>query len=404
MLALHGSAWRCMGARPPGCPPRSSLMQAHAGVRRPTAGLGGSMLTRAPASSGGGGARALHQLRRPVLAAAMQEAQGRGSDSRKSSSYKGVCWDKGNSAWRVDLQNPETKRREYVGSYASEQDAARAFDCAAVNLRGLDTVRNFPDEVFSEMPATKGDRRRERKTSRFSFGVRENKRSSSWMVGLWDPQTKREQYIGTYASEVDAARAYDCAAVKLRGLDTKRNFPGEVISEPPVSLGDERRESKTSRFIGVDRHKHDYVWRARLNSEYLIRTYASEEDAARAYDCAAVKLLGLDTERNFPDEVISEPPVSLGHEQRERKTSRFRFGVSRNTNASGWDARVWSPETQRQVPIGIYDSEEDAARAYDCVAVQLHGPDWPKLNFPGEVITAPPESRGDKKRRLKASQ
>jgi hypothetical protein len=39
-----------------------------------------------------------------------------------------------------------------------------------------------------------------------------------------------------------------------------------------------------------------------------------------------VRLLCLDTKRNFPDEVISEPPVSLGDKRRERKASRFSFG------------------------------------------------------------------------------
>jgi hypothetical protein len=41
--------------------------------------------------------------------------------------------------------------------------------------------------------------------------------------------------------------------------------------------------------------------------------------------------------------------------------------------------------------------------AYDCAAVQMHGPDWPKRNFPGELITKPPESRGEEQRRLKAA-
>ena len=137
-------------------------------------------------------------------------------------------------------------------------------------------------------------------------------------------------------------------------------------------------------------------------TEY-IGLYDSEVDAATAYDCAAVKLLGLDTKRNFPGEIISEPPVSLGDKQRERKTSSYNFGVAWRTDRSAWIAQLYKPQTKCLQYIGLYDSEENAARAYDCAAVELHGPDWPKRNFPSEVITKPPESRGDERRRLKAS-
>jgi hypothetical protein len=46
---------------------------------------------------------------------------------------------------------------------------------------------------------------------------------------------------------------------------------------------------------------------------------------------------------------------------------------------------VYDPQTKRQ--IGRYASkEEDAARAYDCAAVQAYGPET-KCNFPGEVVS-----------------
>jgi hypothetical protein len=54
--------------------------------------------------------------------------------------------------------------------------------------------------------------------------------------------------------------------------------------------------------------------------------------------------------------------------------------------------------------VGTYDSEEDAARAYDCTAVKLLSPDFPSATSQMiEIITTPPESRGEERRRLKAS-
>ncbi|KAG1678271.1 hypothetical protein FOA52_013892 [Chlamydomonas sp. UWO 241] len=207
----------------------------------------------------------------------------------------------------------QTKRQQHIGTYASEEDAARAYDCAAVKLHGPGyTKRNFPGELISQPPVARGDKMRERKTSRF-IGV-----DSAWMASLWDPQSKRQQHIGTYASEEDAARAYDCAAVKLHGPGhTKRNFPGELLSGPPVSLGEGLKERKTSRFIGVCRDKDAWrppraqLWNPATKRLQFIGCYASEEDATKAYDHALVELRGPGyPKRSFPNEIISEPPAA----------------------------------------------------------------------------------------------
>jgi hypothetical protein len=50
-----------------------------------------------------------------------------------------------------------------------------------------------------------------------------------------DPQTKRQRHIGRYASEEDAARAYDYATVQAHGPGTKRNFLGEADAEQPAA-------------------------------------------------------------------------------------------------------------------------------------------------------------------------
>jgi hypothetical protein len=59
------------------------------------------------------------------------------------------------------------------------------------------------------------------------------------------------QHIGCYATEEGAARAQDFAAVQVHGPGAKRNFPGETISEPPATMGDEWRERMSLRYIGA---------------------------------------------------------------------------------------------------------------------------------------------------------
>ncbi|KAG1661172.1 hypothetical protein FOA52_002624 [Chlamydomonas sp. UWO 241] len=163
------------------------------------------------------------------------------------SDYLGVGWHKGNASWRVQVTYPQTKRSQHVGYYASEEDAARAYDRAAVQVHGPYAERNFPHEAIIEEPETVGDKRKQRSTSRY-LGVHWDSSKSTWRVTLRIPQTNRKQYFGSFASEEDAARAFDRAVVQVRGPGAKRNFPDEAlgVSDPQVeqsSAAAERSES-----------------------------------------------------------------------------------------------------------------------------------------------------------------
>ena len=109
-------------------------------------------------------------------------------------------------------------------------------------VHGPGNERNFPDETISE-PVTVGDEKKQRTSSRY-IGVCWDKSTSSWRAQLTDPQTKRSHKIGRYASEEDAARAHDYASVQAHGPGATRNFPGEAISELPVTVGEERKKRR----------------------------------------------------------------------------------------------------------------------------------------------------------------
>jgi hypothetical protein len=151
----------------------------------------------------------------------------------------GVNWSKRHRKWRAEIRHD--RKLQYLGRFDDEREAAQTFDTAARRLRGKDahggraakTDRrcrpwrlNFPAEgevkraqargaLLTEDDKTAAMAASERQGPSKFVGVSWNRQNRNWKAEI--KHDRKQQYLGSFDDEQEAARAVDTAARRLRG-------------------------------------------------------------------------------------------------------------------------------------------------------------------------------------------
>ncbi|XP_074555974.1 floral homeotic protein APETALA 2-like [Curcuma longa] len=191
---------------------------------------------------------------------------------QRTSVYRGVTRHRWTGRYEAHLWD-NTCRREgqkrkgrqvYLGGYDKEQKAAIAYDLAALKYWGPTATTNFPVSNYSkEIEEMKCMSKQEfiasirRKSSGFSRGasiyrgVTRHHQHGRWQARIGRVAGNKDLYLGTFATEEEAAEAYDVAAIKFRGTNAVTNFElsrydVEAIANTDLPIGATAKRTKLS--------------------------------------------------------------------------------------------------------------------------------------------------------------
>ncbi|XP_022983504.1 floral homeotic protein APETALA 2-like isoform X1 [Cucurbita maxima] len=186
------------------------------------------------------------------------------------------------------------------------------------------------------------NRRGPRSRSSQYRGVTFYRRTGRWESHIWD--CGKQVYLGGFDTAHAAARAYDRAAIKFRGVDADINFNVSDYDEDIKQVG---------------------------LAKLILITVRTSNSFSNAIDEELYSWLPLMSQMiNFTKEEFVH--ILRRHSTGfSRGSSKYR-GVTLH-KCGRWEARMGQFLGKKYIYLGLFDSEIEAARAYDKAALKCNG-------------------------------
>ncbi|KAI5078932.1 hypothetical protein GOP47_0006603 [Adiantum capillus-veneris] len=171
-------------------------------------------------------------------------------------------------------------------------------------------------------------------------------------------------------------------------LAAARRNPLEVVHVQPVKKSRRGPRSRSSQYRGVTFYRRTGRWESHIwdcGKQVYLGGFDTAHAAARAYDRAAIKFRGPEADINFNLSDYEDDMKQMGSLTKEefvhilrRQSTGFSRGSSRFRGVTlhkcgRWEARMGQFLGKKYIYLGLFDSEVEAAKAYDRAAIRCNG-------------------------------